>query len=188
MSDELLQKAIGCLSISDVYLRETQSTINKDFDPKIANQSLGTQLRFSAERVDGIDAELVVGASNDKQAVKLVRIHILAGLRFVSGGLSDETLNNPEELAKHIKAEINASFIAEYRITCDELSIDAIQEFAQRNAVYHVWPYWREYAQSICNRMQLPQVIMPMFQLKPIEKKVISEQDAIEVIKTNGHQ
>lgn len=180
MNDELLQKAIGCLAISDVYLHETHAILNKDFDPKIANQSLGTQLRFTAKRVDSIDAEQVIGTSDDKQVVKLVRIYLRAGLRFVSGGLSDEVQNNPEELAKHIKAEINASFIAEYRITCDDLGIDAIEEFAKRNAAYHVWPYWREYAQSICSRMQLPQVIMPMFQLNPTGKKVVAEQDGTE--------
>ena len=179
MNNELLQKAISCLAINDVYLRETHATLNKDFDPKIANQSLDTHLRFAAERVEGIDAEQITVASSDKQTVKLARIHLGAGLRFVSGGFSEETQNNPEEIVKHIKAEISATFIAEYRITCSDLGFDAIEEFAKQNAGYHVWPYWREYVQSVCSRMQLPQVVMPMFRL-PTSKKITAEESGAE--------
>lgn len=179
MSNELLQKAISCLAINDVYLRETHATLKKDFDPKIANQSLDTHLRFAPERVEGLDAEQIIATGSDKQTVKLVRIHLGAGLRFVSGGLGEEAQSDPEEVVKHIKAEINASFIAEYRITCGDLAYEAIEEFAKRNAGYHVWPYWREYVQSVCSRMQLPQVVMPMFRL-PAKEKAVTEASSAE--------
>lgn len=184
MSNDLLQKAIHCLAISDVYLRDTRATLHKDFDPKIAGQQLDTMLRFGAERVDQIDAEQIAGAGEAKQAVKLVRIHLAVGLRFMSGGLGDDAQKNPDEISKQVKAEIVASYIAEYRVTCNDLDLDAIQEFAQRNAGYHVWPYWREYVQSVCSRMHLPAVIMPMFQLTPADtKKTDGESAGIQAVK-----
>ena len=181
MSSELLQKAIKCLAISDVYLRDTRVTFYNDFDPTIADQSLHTMLRFSASKIERLDAEPVAIEKDKKQMVKLVRIHTIAGLRFLSGELSEEAQKNPDELAKHMRAEIIAFFVSEYRVTCDDIGKDAVEEFARRNVAYHVWPYWREYAQNVCNRTHLPAVIMPMFQLKPTSKGT----DAILVDSSN---
>lgn len=178
MSNELLQKAIRCLAISDVYLRDTRATLNKDFDPKIAGQQLDTMLRFGAERVDQVDAEQVAGVEETKQTFKLVRIHLAAGLRFVTAGLGEDVHSNPDEMSKQVKAEITATYIAEYRVTCNDLDLDAVQEFAQRNAGYHVWPYWREYVQSVCGRMHLPAVIMPMFQFTQADTKKADTESA----------
>lgn len=171
MSNELLQKAIKCLAISDVYLRDTRVAFHNDFDPTIAGQSLHTMLRFSPRGIERLDAEPASIDGDEKQMVKLVRIHTIAGLRFLGEQLSEEALKEPAELAKHLRAEITASFVSVYRVVCDEIEKDAVEEFARRNAAYHVWPYWREYAQNVCSRTHLPAVIIPMFQLQPAVNK-----------------
>lgn len=171
MNNDLLQTAIDSLAVDDVYLRQSHVVLQGDFDPKVPGQALDIQLRFTTEGVDEVDGKHIVPNDNDQQAAKLVRIRLGAGLRFMPGGLSDEIKNNPEELVKYIKAEISASFIAEYRVTRDGLSREAIEEFARRNAAYHVWPYWREYVQSVCARTRLPNIIVPLFQLPRREKK-----------------
>ena len=171
MSDDLLQTAIDSLAIDDVYLRQTHVAFKNDFDPKVPGQSLDMQLRISTEGVEELDGTEVVQGESEQHAVKLVRIRLGAGLRFMPGGLSDEIKNSPDELPKYVRAEINASFVAEYRVTRDGLSREAIEEFAKRNAAYHVWPYWREYVQSVCARTRLPNVIVPLFQLPRREKK-----------------
>jgi hypothetical protein len=30
------------------------------------------------------------------------------------------------------------------------------------NASFHLWPFWREYVVSQCNRMNLPKISIPM--------------------------
>lgn len=184
MSNDLLQKAIRCLAITDVYLRDTHATLHKDFDPKIAGQQLDTMLRFGAERVDQVDVEQVAEDGEARQTVKLVRIHLAAGLRFATAALGEDVHNNPDEMSKQVRAEITATYVAEYRVTCNDLDLDAVQEFARRNAGYHVWPYWREYVQSVCGRMHLPMVIMPMFQVTPADiKKSEGESAGVQAVK-----
>lgn len=163
MNTTLLKKAISCLAVSDVYLFETRAFVQKGYDPKLGGQSLIAQTRFAPERVDEIDAELSV--EQKTKNIKLIRIHLGAGLRFVAAGLSEEIQSNPAELEKHVKAEIKASFIAEYQLTCDNLEREAVEEFAKVNAGYNVWPYWREYVQNMCGRMHLPIAILPLYQV-----------------------
>jgi hypothetical protein len=37
-----------------------------------------------------------------------------------------------------------------------------IEQFVKWNAVFHAWPYWREYLSSVINRAHLPQFIAPV--------------------------
>jgi hypothetical protein len=84
----------------------------------------------------------------------LVRIYIRLGTRWVNPkGNSD-----PD-----IKAFVEADFIAEYQVTA-ELEQGAIDEFALKNASYHVWPYWREFLSTQCERLRLPRVVLPTVQ------------------------
>jgi hypothetical protein len=46
-----------------------------------------------------------------------------------------------------------------------KLKKDCLNEFALRNASYHVWPYWRELLMSQCARMHLPRLVMPTMQV-----------------------
>lgn len=163
MNTTLLDKAIKCLAIVDIYLFKAHASIQKGFDPKISGQTLVVQTRFAPERIDEVDAELSIEQEANK--IKLIRIHLAAGLRFVAPELSEEIQNNPTEIEKHVKAEIAASFIAEYQLKCDNLEREAIEEFAKVNAGFNVWPYWREYVQNMCSRMHLPIAILPLYQV-----------------------
>ena len=59
---------------------------------------------------------------------------------------------------------IEAEFVAEYAMG-EQLEKDCLDEFALRNASYHVWPYWRELLMSQCTRMHLPRLVMPTTQV-----------------------
>ena len=65
-----------------------------------------------------------------------------------------------EDHEPEVLACIEATFIAEYRYD-EELDEKGLGEFAHRNAGYHIWPFWREYLVSQCDRMRLPRVIVP---------------------------
>ena len=44
----------------------------------------------------------------------------------------------------------------------EALTKDDLQQFANWNAVFNAWPYWREYLSSTINRAQLPKFLVPV--------------------------
>ena len=45
------------------------------------------------------------------------------------------------------------------------LSDGLLQGFADLNAVFNAWPYWREFVQSSLTRMSLPPVVLPVYRV-----------------------
>lgn len=143
-----LQQAIDSLVINDVYLKSTQAECEDDFDPKSADilEALSVQQMHIVRKSE------VIQVDGDSQ---LVRIYIRLGARWVSQQEEDD---EPD-----IQALIEGEFIAEYLVT-DPLEQEAIDEYALKNASYHVWPYWREFLSSQCERLRLPRVVLPTVQ------------------------
>ena len=141
-----LQLAIDALVIQDVYVKSCQAQCADAFDPK------STELdALLVQQLHVVHRSELVDIDGDGQ---LVRIYIRLGARWVS----PEDENDPD-----IKAFVEADFIAEYQLTA-ELEQEAIDEFALKNASYHVWPYWRELLSSQCERLRLPRVVLPAVQ------------------------
>jgi hypothetical protein len=145
-----LQKAIDGLLIQDVYLRSSQSSLADDFDPKYGQHvsSLTVQQMQIIKQIQV--AEIDSGGF-------LTRVFVLMGNRWVEG----------QEVDKHepnVQAVIEAVFVSEYLMPV-ELEQECLDEFAQKNAIVHVWPYWREYLSSQCDRLRLPRLVMPTLQL-----------------------
>jgi hypothetical protein len=141
-----LQRAIDHLTIQDVYIKSTQSQCNEDFDPKTTElDELLVQQMHSVQKSEVLKIN---------ESGLLVRIYVRLGTRWV-------TPNDNEE--PDVKAFVEADFIAEYRMT-EDLEQECIDEFSQHNASFHVWPYWREFLSSQCERLRLPRVVLPTVQ------------------------
>lgn len=148
MISAALQKAIDCLQIQDVYLRDFAAHCNGDFDPKYTTN-------FDALVVQSkhfVKQSMVVKV-NEQQ---LLRILVTVGARWVDDKLLDE--------AAAVKVAIEAEFVAEYAFQ-GALEKSSIDEFSLKNVSYHIWPYWRELLSSQCDRMHLPKIVWPMVQL-----------------------
>lgn len=143
-----LQQAIDSLVINDVYLKSTQAQCEDHFDPKSADN---LQV-LSVQQMHVVRKSEVIQVDGDGQ---LVRIYIRLGARWVS---QQEESDEPS-----IQALIEGEFIAEYLVT-NPLEQAAIDEYALKNASYHVWPYWREFLSSQCERLRLPRVVLPTVQ------------------------
>ena len=71
-----------------------------------------------------------------------------------------------EDNEKAEQAEIFGVFELSYRIPGKEsFSSDELEEFAQVNAVFNAWPYWREYVQASLVRMGMPIIMIPVFRV-----------------------
>ena len=142
-----LQLAIETLHINDVYLKFTRAQCLDDFDPKFVD----AQAELQVQQLHAVRRSEVIQVEGDGQ---LLRVYIRLGTRWIKPLENDE----PE-----VKAFVEADFIAEYLMTAP-LEQAAIDEFALKNASYHVWPYWREFLSSQYERMRLPRVVMPTTQ------------------------
>lgn len=143
-----LQKAIESLVIQDVYQKTAKAFCNDDFDPK----SYSKMEHIHVQQMHVVHKSEIVQIEDDGE---LLRVFIRLGARWV---ILTETKDEPD-----IKATIESDFIAEYQIKTD-LEQECIDEFSLKNASYHVWPYWREYLSSQCERMRLPRVVLPTVQ------------------------
>ena len=178
MSAELIQHAIRCLAVQGVYLRETQFTQSNDFDATLPQ---GFELAVQHRAVP--EALHLVEIKEDGTDVKhnLMNVRFSCGLRLIDAHRVKD--NDP---ATGVVGEIAATFVAQYLILPDtKPSRAALDAFAKSNAGYHVWPYWREYIQSICARAGLPVVTIPMYQI-PKEHQAKKAGSIRKRVKTDG--
>lgn len=180
MNTAALERAIKTMVISDVYVREATIRTRPEYDPKRRDLKMGMQIRhLPMEEGHWVQAE------RDGTPVKVVRLLMNTGVRLV-----DVTDSETEALVAQgrvvsddkVCGELTAVFVAEY-ILRDDVALDeeAIQEFVKHNVMYHVWPYWRELAQTAFARMRFPEVVLPMFRVakpEPKSSQAPSESDA----------
>jgi len=149
MISENLQLAINALDVQDVYLRELEARSLGGFEPKYFQNydSLTVQTKHLVKRAE------MVRLDSDGE---LLRVFIEFGARWVDERAKDE--------AQTVKALVEAEFVAEYKVK-SKLDQASVNEFAEKNASYHVWPFWREALSSQCLKMYLPKLILPTMQL-----------------------
>lgn len=150
--NEKLQKAIDSLSVQDVYLRRIVAECAENLEPKYSDtlesarvEAMHLVRRFEVGRIEG-----------EGDGADVLRVFVLLGVRWV-----DQEAQSDEP---PVHARVEAEFIAEYLMKAP-LEEDCINEFAQKNASYHVWPYWRELLMNHCARMHLPRLVLPAMQL-----------------------
>jgi len=149
MNNANLQKAIDNLQIQDVYLRDCLARCVGDFDPKYCADYSQLTVQF----LHVVKQSAVMEQDGDG---RLLRVFVDMGARWADLTESDDE--------RSVRALIEATFVAEYRMA-GELDQACIDEFALKNASYHIWPYWRELLANQCMRMHLPRLILPAVQL-----------------------
>jgi hypothetical protein len=102
-------------------------------------------------------------AGNDEK--KWFEYHFIyaVGMRFIEPqDDADDLVENEGEDSSAIILEIKGKFKAIY-LSFDQLDSDKIKAFSSDNVGYHVWPYWREFVQSTCNRLAIETVSVPTY-------------------------
>ena len=63
-------------------------------------------------------------------------------------------------------------------IVPSELSFSAkqIHAFVRTNGMLNVWPYWREFVQSVTGRAGLPPLTLPLFRIRILPKTKVAQQ------------
>lgn len=145
MVDTKLQRAIEHLAIADVYLVGSESRHGQGFNPKDAHalEGLKVQTMHVARQSEILATE--------KPDQLLLRIVLGFGVRWIL---------EPDDGDVAVRASIEADYVAEYLMD-ERLDQEVIDAFALQNASYHVWPYWREFLSSQCERLRMPRLMLP---------------------------
>ena len=153
---DALKEAQNCLAIHSVNLRESQVRVHLDIEPWAYDRSQAQAQSFRhVHRVQEVEIQV----EGEADTAWEYRFHYALGVRLMS--------RNTEEAEKEPEADIEivAIFLARYlckrRLTEDEVSV-----FSKDNVGFHVWPYWREFVQTSCNRIGLASPIeIPMYSI-----------------------
>lgn len=148
-----LQDAIANLRISDVYIDK--------IDAVVADRSFNfDKYEFGIEQKFGVKAfEL-----KEDEDQKTVCFSFEAGVRWISHQEdTEEDVSDPKVIAR-IECVIVGCYVKK-----NEVSEEALREFAIKNCGIHVWPYWREFLTNHCDRLRLPRVMLPITQFHTLK-------------------
>lgn len=156
-----LKTAQESLQIIGVYLKESKIFVRDKIDlPSIEFSETITQVYRGVAKI------LETPVSDDPQKqVWDYRFQYTVGIRLI---FSEEEEESQEETYDPL-VEIAAMFTTHY-ISKTKLDEHEISAFSDDNVGYHVWPYWREYVQSTCGRMNLsPALEVPLYHIPKTE-------------------
>jgi len=157
MMNDCHERAKHSLCIQAVNLKESKVFVRDNVDLYKLNRE-GTAAQ-SFRSVTQIREITLTDPDNDNVETFDYRFMYSVGIRLI---FSEEEKESRNEDYKPI-TEIFAIFEAKY-LSQNKLNEDERKAYAADNVGYHVWPYWREYAQSTCARIGLsPAVEVPVY-------------------------
>lgn len=169
MSDPL-QRAIEALTIEDVSIRSSIARLDEEYEPRFDPQADDLQVEIK-QQVAGFQVIRIIGEGMAERQV--LRVLVGLGVRWrrsaddpdVEDEAEDDVAHDGSSAAGEV-ALVEAVMVADYSMDPDP-GEDALRQFAEQNASFHVWPYWREYVASQCRRMNLPRFMLPIRQFVP---------------------
>jgi len=105
----------------------------------------------------------------------LVIFHYECSFRGLPGDISNEDLCNEEYLEGKVIVEVNATFNAAYHLK-NKADEEELKAFSENNVAYNIWPYWREYATSVAQRLKLPRFIVPLYKIQDKTSQILKNQ------------
>ncbi len=164
MSDPNVQESAP-FALRSVYLREAKQWMADGFDPTLPGQPLIGQFRAPGHRVEVQEiVENIAGA----ETIRTCRVTSSFEFRYLNtpSDIQSDAQNDEQDDSKYLVAEILAHITVDYLITSTEIPPqEKIEQWATSSALFHCWPYWREFCHSTLLRMNLPITMMPMMEI-----------------------
>lgn len=148
MNTELIKEAADSLSLSDIYLLDFKFEPHQEYYPSIVFEEYDTATQEKKE----IRCKKAV-VSDEEGEKELLLIEALLGIMVSEKETEDKT--SPI-------FRIEAKFRAEYVITNNEVSTDALKEFSRYNGLHSIWPFWRQFVYDMMPRLRLPIPDVPL--------------------------
>lgn len=142
-------------------MRSSEARLHDDFEPKYEDAE---SLELQHKHIVTHSTTTLVERDNGDESFQLFRVYVELGTRWLSAEANEGSGRDPNrDSDDQVKATIEAVMMAEYLMKTN-LDPDCLNEFALKNASYHIWPYWREFLTSQSSRMNLPRLVLPMMQ------------------------
>lgn len=144
-------------------------------DLRLLESSSILQLNVQVNNVTKINQSVNISFKRREEPAGIIMQYILS-----VAGISE----NQDELIR-----ISAKYGEIYQINTKEIfSDETIEKFGQYVGLNTVWPYWREFVQSITIRMSLPPLILPLirpgsFQFTKDQKEDATPRKQIKLAK-----
>lgn len=152
-----LQQAISGLRIDDIYLEKVSAEVfDRGLDIKSSNCNIAYKFGVGSFEV------------MDKEDRKVVCFRFDAGLRWTTKATNESSTKEKAEKGRRLLAHVEGELVAWYAMK-EPLSEEILREFALKNCGIHVWPYWREFVTSTCDRLRIPRVTLPIVQFQTVE-------------------
>lgn len=148
-----IARVASAVELRDIALRSSRSILNVP--------ATDIPERWSGEAFVGYDTSVGRYEAEDPEfSIKTAFIAVY------KSSWSDEVLTELPKLdpADPPEIEIQASFELTYLASDpSKLSAEDLNNFAVANGTLHAWPYWREFADDITQRMQVPRLVVGVF-------------------------
>jgi len=174
-AEQLLAQAIKALKLTNLGLLKAKIDVDPDTVLGVDGNELQVQLKWGASKSQHLQAEDRVS----KEANQFFLVEVATSLRMIDKVPVDQPdlasgESGPLASEPKVRGELEATYIVTYEVDNSvELDPQALDEFAKRNVIYHVWPYWRAYITDTLGRTNLPPFVLPMFALSA-SKPVVS--------------
>lgn len=146
--NEHLKSAQNSLVIRTVNLKESNVLVRDEVDlPSLNRKETITQAYRVVSRIQETSF-----TDSQKHEVWDYRFIYTSGVRLI---FSEEETSTGEGYKPIV--EIVGVFIAKY-FSAKKLEEEELKAFCEDSVGYHVWPYWREYVQSTCTRIDFSPV------------------------------
>jgi len=141
---DLCGVAAKALKLQDITLYESRLE-RGDYTglEGVQEEKKGTHFRKSTVEIEG----------DDRDSLEIL---VVLGIRVVPPGI-EEDVEDPQ-----FSFLIEAEYQIEYLITGD-VSEDAIEAFAEFNAIHNAWPFWRQHVYDIVQKARLPKLDVPLY-------------------------
>jgi len=150
----VLEEVQKHLKVKSVALRNSLVKINNDIEP---DELPG--INSTGQSFRGVSRLRKTNYKNKEHEWLEYGFHYSVGLRLIK----DDEENDDETLPL---VEIKATFCAIY-VSDISLNEEQIEAFSENNVGYHVWPYWREFMQSSCMRLDINPIDVPLYFCPP---------------------
>lgn len=162
---------IAPLQLSHIYLRSSRVEMAETFDPTLPGQELLGRYRVASSKVRK-------RKTSRKDADPVIAYEFLTAFEFVQTPPLDDNVTDDlirEKTLTHTFCELVAQYVPVAEVTDKFLA-----EWATKQVVFQLWPYFREFCHDASMRMSLPQAPIPLLQINLVSSALEAQVETEE--------
>ena len=156
MNKQLINDASKELSPKKIFICSSNISVDEDYDDSDVNQINEIQTLKGTSHLN-VEEFAPDSVNKDSPTFYIYNYFYNVGIRC-----TDESDESDESDDIKVYFEIKAKFKVTY-LSKVELEEECAAEFAKYNVGHTVWPYWREYVQSSCQRLGIKNIDIPFY-------------------------